>query len=275
MAWLKDPLVAFLLAGAAIFGVAGFFDAEDIPYTIEVREGDITRLAEQWQLQMRRPPTEQELSGLLEQYLKEEIYYREARRRGLDYNDTIVRRRMVQKLTFLTEDIATSTPRTEADLATFFEQHQDDYRIPERYSFRHRYFSSDRRPAARTDAAAALTDEALAGDPFMLQREYARRSEREIGDLFGREFAATVAELSPGDLWQGPVQSAYGWHAVQMLAVEPARVPPFGEVADRVRVDAEQAVRDAANEAYYAELKAQYTINLPVVEPAGNASPQQ
>ena len=252
MRWLKDPLVAFLLIGAALFGVAGFFDAEEIPYTIDVREGDINRLAEQWQLQMRRPPTDRELSGLLDQYLKEEIYYREARRRGLDYNDTIVRRRMVQKLTFLTEDIATATPPTDEDLAAFFAANEDEYRVPERYSFRHRYFSSDRRPEARSDATAALADDAVVGDPFMLQREYAMRSEREIGDLFGREFAAALAALAPAETWQGPLQSAYGWHAVQLLAVEPGRLPPFSEVADRVRVDMEQAARDGANKAYCA-----------------------
>ena len=262
MQWLRDPLVVFLLAGAAIFVAAGYFAEEEISYTIEVREQDIQRLNDQWAMQMRRPPNERELAGLVDQFVKEEIYYREARRLGLDANDTIVRRRMVQKLTFLTEDIATSVPEDEASLRAFYEENIASYQLPERYSFTHRYFSIDRREDAETDARAAVADDTISGDPFMLQRDYAQRSEREIGDLFGRDFAAALAALEPLETWQGPIRSAYGWHAVLLTSVAAAETEPFAAVSERVRVDAQQAARQAANERYYDDLRSRYDIRF-------------
>ena len=113
---LKDPLVVFLIFGAALFLVAEFASEPEIGYEINITSGHQQRLAEQWALQMRRAPTTAELEGLIEQYIREEIYYREAQRLNLDENDTIVRRRMVQKLTFRTEDIATAVPLTDEEL---------------------------------------------------------------------------------------------------------------------------------------------------------------
>ena len=108
MKWLKDPLILFFIGGAFLFAIAELADSDEISYQIDIREPDLTRLNDQWEMQMRRPATEQEMENLTEQLIKEEIYYREAMRLGLDQNDTIVRRRMVQKLTFMTEDIATT-----------------------------------------------------------------------------------------------------------------------------------------------------------------------
>jgi parvulin-like peptidyl-prolyl isomerase len=260
---VRDPLIWFLIAGAAIFWVADQFSAEEIPYSIDVTEADLQRLNDQWAMQMRREATADELSGLVEQFVKEEIYYREARRLKLDVNDTIVRRRMVQKLTFLTEDIATATPANDADLLAYYTENQADYQLPERYTFEHRYFSVDRRDDARADAQAALADPAVRGDPFMLQRTYAGRSEREIADQFGREFGAAMTELSASPDWQGPVQSAYGWHLVKLTQVDPARVMSFAEVRDKVANDAQLAARTAANDAYFESLRARYDVHLP------------
>lgn len=264
---LKDPLWLFLLAGAAIFFVAEWFAEEDIPYEVIVREADLQRLSDQWALQMRRPPTSQELNGLVDQFVKEEIYYREAQRLGLDANDTIVRRRMVQKLTFLTEDIATAIPADEATLRAYYDEHRATYEIPQRFSFQHRYFSSDRRADAETDAQQAVQDSAISDDAFMLQKSYALRSLREIGDLFGSEFAQQLAQLPAAESWQGPIKSAYGWHPIKILAIEDAYIPAFEEVQDRVLIDAQQAARRDANAAYFANLKAKYTVELPAGQP--------
>ena len=106
MRWPREPLVYFLLAGAALFYVSGFVDSSADDYRIELTPSDLTRLADQWEAQMGRPPSTSELNGLTEQWIREEIFYREAMRLSLDENDVIIRRRLVQKLTFLTEDIA-------------------------------------------------------------------------------------------------------------------------------------------------------------------------
>jgi peptidyl-prolyl cis-trans isomerase C len=268
MKYLKDPLVTFLIVGAGIFLLAGYYSEENIPYAVDVREADISRMNDQWSMQMRRPATERELSGLVNQFVKEEIYYREAQRMGLDANDTIVRRRMVQKLTFLTEDIATATPFDADALQAFYADNQADYRVPERFSFSHGYFSSDRREDAQGDATGALTTEEK-GDPFMLQREYTARSEREIGDLFGRGFAEALNALTVQDTAQGPIESAYGWHTIRLTDRTDSFIPAFEDVAERVAVDAQQDARRAANEAYYEDLKSRYTITLPSATTAG------
>ena len=263
MKWMKDPLWIFLICGVLIFFVADEIDNDGIPYEIEIREADANRLAEQWTMQMRRPPSESELAGLLDQYLKEEIYYREARRRQLDTNDTIVRRRMVQKLTFLTEDIASAVPQEEADLQNFYNANIEDYRQPEKFTFRHRYFSVDRREDAKGDATVALKDETIPGDPFMLQKSYANRSAREIGDLFGSQFATQVSQLDPAEHWQGPIKSAFGWHGIYLSQRQESYIEPFSAVRDRVLVDAQTEARRIANADYYETLKQAYDISYP------------
>lgn len=260
--WYRDPLVAFLIIGGLLFVIAGGTGADD-QSTIQIRNQDIDRLTQQWAMQMQRQPTPRELQGLLDQHIKEEIYYREALRLGLDVNDTIVRRRMVQKLTFLTEDLAVSAMPEPTTLQQFHLDNSSAYKEPQRYSFQHRYFSSDRRADAQAVAQRAVTDPNLAGDPFMLQKQYAQRSEREVGDLFGREFARALSALTAAEQWQGPLQSAYGWHAVRLTKVTPSRTLSFDEVRDRVLADWQQARRKDANAKYYQALNERYEVQLP------------
>lgn len=261
----KDPLWLFLGVGVVIFVVAEWSAEPEISYDVVVRETDIARLSDQWSLQMRRPPTQGELDGLVDQFVKEEIYYREAQRLGLDANDTIVRRRMVQKLTFLTEDIATAVPKDEETLRAYYNDNLEDYRIPQRVSFQHRYYSVDRRQNAEADASAFVNtpenkESTTVDDAFMLQKSYALRSQRELGDLFGTEFAQSLFKLTPDDGWQGPIRSAYGWHPIRLLATEDSFIPGYAEVAERVLIDAQQAARAEANESYYGELKSRYSV---------------
>lgn len=266
MRYLKDPLTIFLAFGLIIFFADRTFSSgTDGDYLIEVTPGQQARIFDQWQAQMGRPPTAQEASGLLDQWIREEIFYREARKLGLDDNDTIIRRRLAQKLTFLNEDLANAEAPSEAELAQFFQANINDYLIPERFSFEHRYFSSDRRANARADAQAALADADNPGDPFILQRSYAERSAREIGDLFGREFAEALAGLDRDqpEQWQGPIRSAYGWHLVRLTGSEASREPLMSEVLEAVQRDFLQQRRRTANDAFYESLKSRYQITLP------------
>ena len=263
MDWLKDPLTSFVIVGAAVFLIAELVSSEEISYDVEIRDADVIRLSEQWVLQMRRPPTDEEFANLIEQFVRDEIYYRESQRLGLDVNDAIVRRRMVQKLTFLTEDIAASAPLEEADLRVYFDANKEDYAVPALYSFTHRYFSPDQRDNAKADAEAALTNKDEDGDPFMMRREYKNRTQRQIRNHFGEEFAAKLASLEPSHVAQGPVESAYGWHTITLSEVKPSHVPSFAEVAEQVATDAEQLARFEANEKYYVDLKARYNVIYP------------
>lgn len=260
---LREPLVYFLLAGVALFVLTGALSGDDARHIV-VSDAERARLSAQWQAQMGRAPTDNELSALVEQWIREEIYYREAIAMGLDQDDVIIRRRLAQKLTFLTEDLATAEAPSRDMLRAFYEAHLDRYQEPARWTFSHRYFSGERREQPQAEARAAL--EVLAegaaptGDAFMLQQDYVGRSQREIAELFGREFAAALAELPTGS-WQGPVRSAYGWHLVRMDDRQPPRQLPFPEVVDRVAADYRQEARQEANEAYYQSLRARYEID--------------
>lgn len=263
MSLFKEPLVGFFLAGAAIFAVDAVMEPDNASNTIVVTEDHIVRIADQWQAQMNRPPTSSELQGLLDQWLREEIYYREAEARGLDDNDAIIRRRLVQKLTFLTEDLAEAQPPTEEQLLAFYDANATSYVREPQFTFDHRYFSQDRRDDAHADALAALQKPDAAGDPFMLQHSYAARSRQEIGDLFGREFADSLTEFEVSDRWQGPVRSAYGWHLVRLRDHLPAAPRSFAEVRATVTSDFQRQRRAQANDALFDALRANYQIHYP------------
>ena len=258
----REPLIYFLAAGLALFAIAEAFSGDDAE-VIVVSDAERGRLAAQWRAQMGRPPGEAELAGLVEQWIREEIYYREALALGLDQGDVIVRRRLAQKLTFLTEDLATGTATDSATLEAYHAEHAERYTEPERFTFSHRYFSSERRDQAEADARAALATPDPAGDPFLLQQHYAARSTQQIAELFGREFAAALTELTVDERWQGPLRSAYGWHLVRLEQRHSERRQPFDEVAERVAADYQQDRRRLANEAFYESLRGRYRVVRP------------
>ena len=275
MKYVKEPLIIFLLFGAAIFGAQRLWEASltDTRHQIDITPGLQKQIYDQWEVQMGRAPTPAEASNLLKKWIKEEIYYREAKTLGLDDNDTIIRRRLAQKLTFLNEDLANTQATTTAELEVFFLDNAADYAEPARFSFEHRYFSNDRREDALQDAETAKYSETIIGDLFVLQRSYTGRSASELADLFGRDFTASLASLDPGspDLWQGPIRSPYGWHLIRLTERTAPRNPPFGQVSDAVLRDFLQQRRLQANEAFYQQLRSRYKIQM--IESASGAPP--
>ena len=275
MKYVKEPLIIFLLFGAAIFGAQRLWEESltDTRHQIDITPGLQKQIYDQWEVQMGRAPTPAEASNLLEKRIKEEIYYREAKTLGLDDNDTIIRRRLAQKLTFLNEDLANTQATTTAELEVFFLDNAADYAEPARFSFEHRYFSNDRREDALQDAETAKYSETITGDLFVLQRSYTGRSASELADLFGRDFTASLASLDPGspDLWQGPIRSPYGWHLIRLTERTAPRNPPFGQVSDAVLRDFLQQRRLQANEAFYQQLRSRYKIQM--IESASGAPP--
>ena len=261
----REPLVYFLAAGAVLFWLWSWRAASDDSYRIEVDAQERARLAAQWQAQMGRAPTTAEQQGLVDQFVREEIYYREALRMGLDEDDVIIRRRLAQKLTFLTEDIATAGEPAPATLRAHYEDNLPRYRSVERFSFEHRYFSAERHEDAQArahqtiDALNQDTSPAFSPDPFMLQAQFEQRSVAEVASLFGGEFAQGLASLNTG-VWDGPVRSAYGWHAVRVTHREPARQLAFDEVDKRVARDFADHQRDNANRRYYESLRSRYQV---------------
>ncbi len=275
--WLRDPLLlAFVLLGAAVFAVDYWVgDRADERPVVEVTPDQVEQLRARWTAQWGRPPNPTELRELVDEAVEEEILYREAQRLGLGRDDAIVRRRLAQKLTFLLEDAGDAGPPSEDEIAEYYAREAERYRRPARTSFDHVFLSGDRRADAGRDAVALLDqvggdggdDWERLGDPFMLARSYADRTDQEIAGLFGAEFAHAVSELPPGD-WQGPVASTYGEHLVRVNGRTASRAPALAEVRDRVVADLRQERRRDRSQAGYRALRESYEVRLPA-ESAG------
>ena len=278
--WLREPLLHFAILGAILFWLSGARGGLGGPdRRIALGAGDVAQLVAGFERTWQRPPTQQELDGLLEDRVREEIYYREALALGLDRDDTIVRRRMRQKLEFLSEDLAAVEPG-EAELEAWLAANRAAFREEPRLSFRQVYLSRDRRgEALRADAERLLAklraagdaaEPAEAGDPLLLPGESAELSRSEVARLFGGGFAARVFELAPGR-WEGPVESAYGLHLVLVRARREGRDPALAEVRDAVAREWLADRRQQAREDLYRELRSRYQVEI--AAPRSPASP--
>ena len=267
-----SPLVLFLLLGIGVFALDRWLaDGDAERRVIAVTDAQIASISERWVAQWGRAPSGQELQGLIDEAVKEEILYREAQRLALDRDDPIVRRRLAQKMTFMLED-NTDVPAPAAhEVEAHYAAHAEQYREPRRTTFRHLFLSADRRADPWTDAAALLHDLRAGGDdrwrqlgdPFMLLREYADRTDQELAELFGGDFAAALPDLAVGE-WQGPVRSAHGTHLVRVLGRREPRVPDLDDVRDRVVQDLVETRRRAQNQAAFEVLRERYEVRMPV-----------
>jgi parvulin-like peptidyl-prolyl isomerase len=213
------------------------------------------------------------LRGLIESEVREEILFREALALGLDNGDTIVKRRLAQKMEFLAEDVAAIRDPAAAELRAWFEERKQQFTSPPRATFRHAFFSFDLRQARAEDDARgaqrrlaslqpASTAAAAAGDPFMFQSYYADRTPEQVGNVFGTKFAAALFALGPG-AWQGPIESGYGWHVVWVDSIVPGRVPAFEEVEPDVKFEWIAEQRAAVKRKAFEAMQARYVVVLP------------
>ena len=282
---LREPLVHFLLAGAVLLGLSALFGQSfgvgGNSNRIEVTAERIQQLRETWTRQRGAPPTQRELDSLIEDFIREEVLYREAVASGLDQGDTIVRRRLAQKVEFLAQSVASTVEPSDAELQAFFEENRERYVIAEQVSFSHVYFSGSNRGAEAEDAArGALTrltssesptaEAAQLGDRFMLQNEYPPQTRGQIRDLFGPRFASRLFEL-PVDEWTGPVPSSYGVHVVHVRQRVPSRLPELGEVRSQVARDLNEERLRSAADTYYEGLRRRFEIVVDAEALAGDA----
>ncbi len=282
MKWYREPLVHFLGIGALLFGLFALLndDASSIDANrIEITASNVERLREVWSKQWNRQPTETELKGLIKSHIREEVLYREGLALGLDKNDTIIRRRLAQKMEFLFEDLAMQGKPTEEDLKAYFDRNKDKYLLPARVSFSHIYFNVDRRGKAAYGNAKRLLKRLRSngsspvrvsdqGDRFMLGYDYAQKTQQEVGNVFGRQFAGKLFKTRKG-IWQGPIESGYGIHLVQVRDRIESRLPQLDEVRDSVQLDFLYERRRVTNKKIYEQLKARYEI---VVAPDTNGT---
>lgn len=276
----REPLVHFLAIGAALFVLNGLINGPDEgpeSDTIVITEGRVSQIAESFVLLSGRLPTREELQSLVDDFVSEEVGYREAIAIGLDADDTIVRRRMRQKIEFLIEDGAASEGPSAAEMQAWVDAHPDRYRMPERRALRQVLLSTDKRGgAARPDADAALAalrdgaDPARLGDASMLPAAIPLTSQEGVASLFGSQFAAGAfahaADINGKD-WFGPIASPFGWHVVLVMDIEPGRAVALNEVVDKVRIDWVEARRNEARDAFHARMRERYKIAIDWPEP--------
>ena len=270
---VKEPLFHFLILGLSIYAGYAWLNPSEAPesaQTIVVGAGELGWMRTSFEKRWNRPPTTEELEGLTREYVRETAFYREALAMGLDQDDTIVRRRLAQKLEFLVQDLIDVSPPTDEELEAYFDEHRADYRQPDLITFTHAFVDPDKW-GNETESHAATVLESLRkaddptreakelGDPFMLQLYYPERTEAEISKLFGGGFARSLGDLSLG-AWQDPVLSGYGVHLVYVHARETFPEPALAEVRDRVAEDWMEAKREELNDEYRDKLLEKYTV---------------
>ena len=287
MKFLREPLVHFLAIGVALFVIYAYWGQQDVAEnerTITITTGEINWLTDAWQKRWNRPPTAEERAGLIQQYLREVILYREAVAMGLDKDDTVIRRRLAQKLEFLSQDLISPQPPTENELQSYFETHMDRYRAPDLITMTHVFIDPDKRGDRTLVDAEVIKKQLQAlkeppqdarsyGDPFMLQSYYPERSEAELLKLFGSGFARSVFELTTQQ-WHGPVLSGYGTHLVYVHDHREAQPPVFADVKEQVRQQWESDKREQLNEQFVASIVARYDVTIEDV-PIGEKSGEQ
>lgn len=236
------------------------------PDEIVVGAGQIERMSQVWRKTRMRPPTKQELEGLIRDHIQEEIYYREAVALGLDQDNSVIRRHLRQKMEFLSEDIAAQEDPDEKDLRTFLSDNPERFVEDARFTFRHIYFSRDARgELADADAKNALgnlddtVDVTKLGDPLPLPQEFEMIPEREIASRFGRNFAIQLMTLAT-DQWLGPIESGFGLHLVFIDERIDATVPELEAIRDIVIREWRENRRQDVNTAFYQALRGRYEV---------------
>lgn len=269
-ALLREPFLHFVLLGAAIFGLSYSLDERARFTCITITQDQVRSLADNYRLQYGGIPTPPQLQALVDNFIKEEILYRSALKLGLDVNDEIIRRRLVQKYEFLQQDLATPAEPTESQLRAYYRQHPDRYLRPETVTFTHVYFSPDARgDSGARDAAHALasnlnrlgaTRAADQGDRFPGTADFAAVSREELGRVFGRDGLADAIFSVELNHWSVPLRSGFGWHAVYVTYRQPAKETPFDVVRDNVRLDYLDAERGRRNTQAFGKLRENFRV---------------
>ena len=273
---LREPLLHFLILGALLFGLYFWVNGTGITagspkHQINISAGDITLLKTTWQQQWGHLPMPKELDKLVERYIRDEILYQEALALKLDNQDTIVRRRLVQKMEFLVEDVLPLPEPSDETLQAYLTEHADRYAIPGRFSFDQIYFSRElRRDRTEADARTLLrqlkTNPSLdfsqqRGDRSMLPATYTLASAQTLTNTFGGTLAQEMAAVTETG-WHGPFHSAYGSHLANISQIEPGHPATLVEVRKNVRLDWLRDQRRQQDEQFYQQLRDRYTVTI-------------
>jgi hypothetical protein len=281
--WLKEPLIHFLLLGLLIFFAYDWLAGKgSAPGEIFISRGQQQNLLNTFSRTWQRPPTPQEYQGLLQDYLRLEIAYRESMSMGLDQDDIVIRRRLRQKLELLAEDVASLVAPEDQQLQTYLDENIEEFMVEPRISLRQVYISRDRRgSAAEQDAQELLQrittdgpngDFEVFGDPLPLPSDIRNLRESEVARLFGSVFTDGLKVLATGH-WSGPVESGFGLHLVFIEERMAGRAPDLTEVREAVQREWLSQRRTETVDGLYERLAENYTIEIESLLEAESSSP--
>ena len=270
---LKDPLIHFMILGGLLFAAVTFWGGDSATQQDEIRITKAVQqhLADLFEITWQRKPTPDELKNLTEEHIKEEVYYREALALGLDENDTIVRRRLRQKLEFMQEDLSSMKIPDAAELKAYYKAHKDKYKTDHIMSFQQVVISTKKLDADDNIVAKAKARLSSGVDPKSISRSsllpvaMKLETERSIINTFGEDFAQQIARLET-QKWSQPVYSGFGTHLVNVSLNRAAKPLTFEQAKSRVLDDFTQSQRENAAANYYQNLRDQYRITIETAE---------
>jgi hypothetical protein len=269
---LREPLLHFLLLGAALFAAHGILSrgSASEPDRIVVTRSQIESMASLFTRARQRAPSDAELEELVRGHVREEVFYREGLALGLDRDDPVIRRRVAQKLEFVTEGAEAVEP-DDKELQAYLDAHPALFAVEPRFSFRHIYLDPRRREATLAADAEKMIDElnrsgssldaAGLGDPSTLPLDFYSASASEIKNSLGNQFAKALGRIAPGP-WSGPILSGHGMHLVQVRQRTAPRAPDLAEVREAVKREWLLTRRAEAIEKSYRNLLQRYTVSI-------------
>ncbi|WP_043317621.1 peptidyl-prolyl cis-trans isomerase [Microbulbifer sp. HZ11] len=275
--WIKDPSVQFALIGALLFGIHSLFQDRQSASSgdIVISESRIQHISAIFARGWQRPPSAQELQGLIDDYIREEVLYREALNMGLDQGDAVIRRRLRTKMEFLAKDLVDAIDPPDSLLEQYHQTHLDRYTHPARYTFEQIFLDSNKRKEVAEDARIVLTrltagrDPRKQGDHSLLQHRFDSVTPARIDRVFGSDFSQQLVDL-PLNEWTGPLTSSYGEHLVRIRHLDPQQQPEFGEVRAEVLRDWQEQERRKVLQTQYETLRSKYRISVAELSPESN-----
>jgi hypothetical protein len=275
---LREPLVHFLILGALLLFASNLVNKRTSGDTrkIVVTPGQVEHLEDTFARAHQRPPDPDELKGLLRDYIREEVYYREALALGLDRDDAPIRQRLRQKMEFISEDVAEQAQPTEEQLRSYLNDHPEKFRIDKHFTFSQVYLDPARhgrrinadaqQMLAQLNKIGARADVSNLGDPFLLEGDTENVSSRDVARDYGEKFAASLGEL-PAGKWAGPLESGLGMHLVCVTSRTDGRIPQLDEVREAVRREWANDYRLESNRKFYDALLNRYTVTVELPPP--------
>ncbi len=260
---MTKKFLSFLCIGLVILLLDIWFDSSNQDKTIVLYDDEINALIETWTAQVGRPPNDQDLQGIINQLVEEEILYREALKLELDKDDIIIKRRLAQKIGFLKQEEQSQLP-TEAELEEYFKSKKDKYYLDKRLSFSHLYFSKEKNGEERAiQALKVIWDQKSVpdSDPFLVGKNFINKTSKEIDRDFGVGFSDHFIDAVAGS-WLGPFESIYGTHLVKISQVIQPKSPSLEEVKRAVLVDYQLDKKQEGMKGYIEDLKEDYVVQI-------------